>query len=66
MLTKTKAGSEEGIVSEAHRMRSVHVSAASKNNLKQIRGSVSKEVAMLRWWGVVTNVWFINRVDYYR
>ena len=37
-------------------MRSVHVSAPAENNLKQIRGLVSKEAAMLRRWGVVTNV----------
>ena len=27
-----------------------------------IKGLVSKETAVLRQWGVETNVWFINRV----
>ena len=28
-----------------------------------IRGLVSKETAVMRRWGVETNVWFINRDD---
>ena len=27
------------------------------------KGLLSKEAAVLRLWGVETNVWFINRVD---
>ena len=30
---------------------------------KKRKGLVSKENAVLRRWGVETNVWFINRVD---
>ena len=29
----------------------------------RIRRLVSKETAVLRRWGVETNVWFINRVE---
>ena len=27
------------------------------------KGLVSKETAVLGWWGGETNVWFVNRVD---
>ena len=37
--------------------------AESKSKLNMDRGLVSKETAVLRRWGVETNVWFINRVD---
>ena len=32
-------------------------------NNKRIRGLVSKETAVMRRWGLETNVWFIKRVD---
>lgn len=32
-------------------------------NNKMIRDLVSKETAVMRRWGLGTNVWFINRVD---
>ena len=28
-----------------------------------IRGLVSEETVVLRWWGVERNVWLINRVE---
>ena len=30
---------------------------------KWIRGLVSNETVVLLWWGLKTNVWFINVVD---